>query len=83
MHNLSAELSINQLTDINNYKRCGHCKSLAPHWSAAAKTLKSSPVKLAKVDATEHKVLFISFQLTPFDLNFNNDFIGTRRKIRN
>lgn len=45
---------------------CGHCKSLAPHWSAAAKTLKSSPVKLAKVDATEHKELAERFEIKGF-----------------
>lgn len=39
---------------------CGHCKSLAPHWTAAAKSLANSPVKLAKVDATEHKVMLNS-----------------------
>ena len=31
---------------------CGHCKSLAPAWKAAASSLVEHGIKLAKVDAT-------------------------------
>lgn len=38
---------------------CGHCKSLAPEWSAAASKTKklNPPVLLAKVDADKHSEL--------------------------
>ena len=46
--------------------RCGHCKSLAPEWTKAANTLSDSPVKLAKVDATEQKALATQFEIRGF-----------------
>jgi len=46
--------------------RCGHCKTLAPEWAKAAKTLSDSPVKLAKVDATENDALAKRFEIKGF-----------------
>lgn len=47
---------------------CGHCKSLAPEWAKAAKKLTAdgSPMKLAKVDATEEKSLGSKFEIKGF-----------------
>lgn len=47
---------------------CGHCKTLAPEWSKAALSLakSNSPMKLAKVDATEAKELATKFEVRGF-----------------
>lgn len=48
------------------YNRCGHCKALAPEWAKAAKTLSSSPVKLAKVDCTVNNGLAKTYGIKGF-----------------
>ena len=47
---------------------CGHCKSLAPEWAAAAgKTRKlNPPVILAKVDADSHRELAEKFDVSGY-----------------
>jgi len=45
--------------------RCGHCKSLAPHWAAAATELKGK-YKLGALDATVHTVMASRFGVQGF-----------------
>jgi protein disulfide-isomerase A1 len=67
---------------------CGHCKKLAPEYSAAAEVLAKNepPLTLAKVDATEEKKLAEKFGIQGFPTLFwfNNgekqEYTGGRTK---
>jgi thioredoxin-like negative regulator of GroEL len=50
----------------------GHCKSLAPEYAKAAKTLSENtpPYALAKVDATENKQIAEKFKVQGFPTLF-------------
>ena len=47
---------------------CGHCKSLAPEWAAAAAKTKllNPPVRLAKVDADQHSDLASKYDVSGY-----------------
>ena len=43
--------------------RCQHCKALEPEWTKAADLLANSPVRVAKIDATENEDLAKEFNV--------------------
>ena len=49
------------------YRRCGHCKNLAPHWAEAATELKGR-VKLGALDATVHTVAAGKFNVSLYEV---------------
>jgi len=67
--NFQAAIDANAMVLVEFYAPwCGHCKKLAPEYEAAAAKLTEagSNVKLAKVDATEHKELGQKFEVKGF-----------------
>merc|ERR1712192_200388 len=62
--NFQGAIDANSMVLVEFYAPwCGHCKKLTPEYASAAATLAEagSPVKLAKVDATENKELGTKF----------------------
>jgi protein disulfide-isomerase A1 len=53
---------------------CGHCKTLAPHFDAAAERLANNPnILLAKVDSTDNEVPDVDIQGFPTVKFFRKD----------
>lgn len=65
--NFDAVIAKNQHILVEFYAPwCGHCKKLAPEYSAAAGVLKADGIHLAKVDATIHKQVAERFKIQGF-----------------
>ena len=81
--NFQAALDSSPLLLVEFYAPwCGHCKKLAPEYSAAATQLaeKGASAKLAKVDATEQKELGQKFGIKAgFEFNINQLVLNTPR----
>ena len=68
-NNFDAFIASQEYTIVEFYAPwCGHCKSLAPEWAAAAsKTRKlDPPVVLAKADADQHRSLAEKYDVSGF-----------------
>lgn len=60
--------SFSLMTDFINLTNSGHCKSLAPEYAKAAKTMATwdPPQYVAKVDATENKEVAGRYEVKGF-----------------
>jgi len=62
--NFDEQISKHQFLLVEFYAPwCGHCKKLAPEYAAAAKTLRSENLYLAKVDSTQEKEISKRFEI--------------------
>mmetsp|Transcript_59790 Transcript_59790/g.140764 ORF Transcript_59790/g.140764 Transcript_59790/m.140764 type:complete len:259 (-) Transcript_59790:51-827(-) len=65
--NFDAFIAAQEYTLVEFYAPwCGHCKSLAPEWSAAAAKLKKNQVLLAKVDCDKFSDLAQRFDVSGY-----------------
>jgi len=67
--NFDAAISENEILLVEFYAPwCGHCKKLTPEYAKAAGTLKKEdpPIRIAKLDATEHKTAAQAHEIKGF-----------------